>query len=291
VVGDGEQTGSNYVTNERNTVTNSIHIPATVEEAVSELNGIHELLTAKGWAKAAIVAAFCESKQGGFSGNPEKLSFGKFAALGINGLRDQETVSYYVRAWEGTGLPKPIPGEMCEMPTDPWPPASEVNGRDYDGERASSVAGSPESVAAAVAAAEERHGAGAVADAIADVTPTVADAVEGRVIRDRISEPRDRDGLDDLRDRGRDRSRSRNAGTNDPDAQAVHAVAERLMTAMVEFDASGRDGSADLVSQLNRLIHLASAWRESIDGSAPVQWSSDDRAFAAELGIELGVSA
>jgi hypothetical protein len=95
----------------------------------------------------------------------------------------------------------------------------------------------------------------------------------------------------DLVDRNRDRATARRTGTEDVDAQAVHAITERLMMAMVAANAADRLGSSDLVNKLRQLVHLASAWLESIDGSAPVAWSDNDRSFAAELGIDLRVSA
>ena len=102
-----------------------VTIPASVEEATEQLNGIHSLLTAREWERAAIVAAFAKEGQ---AGRPTKsasagrlLTPVQFAALGIHGLRSKDTVRRYVRAWASTGLPRPVSGEDVDLPTIDFP--------------------------------------------------------------------------------------------------------------------------------------------------------------------------
>src|SRR5262245_14058327 len=76
----------------------TFRIPATIQEMVSELNGLDQLLTAKGWQRIGIVYAWTEAPAG--AGRPvnsgdrpnNKLSIQAFADLGIYGLSDPKTV-------------------------------------------------------------------------------------------------------------------------------------------------------------------------------------------------------
>lgn len=108
-----------------------ITIPATLVEAQASLTGIGALLTAKEWLRAALVFAFTEPDPGAkrtqtSDGNPsEVLSIKAFAALGIAGLTNRETVAEYRKAWEAAmadGAPEATPGATFEMPNLPWPP-------------------------------------------------------------------------------------------------------------------------------------------------------------------------
>lgn len=40
------------------------------------------------------------------------LSPREFAALGIAGLKSKNTVRHYIRAWESSGLERPVPGAL-----------------------------------------------------------------------------------------------------------------------------------------------------------------------------------
>lgn len=75
-------------------------IPATIEEATTNLDGIAALLTAKEWERAALVYAFTV-EDGRTSPrkclNTEALTVAKFAALKIKGLGSENTVSMYRR--------------------------------------------------------------------------------------------------------------------------------------------------------------------------------------------------
>ena len=123
-----------------------ITIPASIEEATEQLNGIHSLLTATEWEKAAIVAAFVDTPGKGKS--TDLYSTHAFAALKITGLSSAVTVQRYVNAWESTGLPKPVIGEDVELPTIDFPvstPALPANDSSPEPKPESSEPSEPES--------------------------------------------------------------------------------------------------------------------------------------------------
>lgn len=107
------------------TVSTTLHIPATIDEVVSGLNGLGALLTAGKWARAAIVAAYVSPQQGRkptsltFEGSG--ISIEQFAALGIHGLKSTNSVAKYLAAWESTGLPKPSIGGSVVLPSVEFP--------------------------------------------------------------------------------------------------------------------------------------------------------------------------
>lgn len=98
----------------------TITIPASIEDAVGQLEGVERLLTAKQWERAAILAAFVEpdSGHGGreqTAGSSHLVSCRAFAALGITGLKSKDTVSEYVRRWlEDSGRRRPRPGDHID---------------------------------------------------------------------------------------------------------------------------------------------------------------------------------
>jgi hypothetical protein len=104
----------------------TIHIPASIDDAVSNLNGLGALLTAKEWERAAIVYAFTQPSEGG---HPVKnltgssLSIAAFASLGITGLGSRPAVTAYRNAWLSAmqdGAPDVKPGSDIELPSLPW---------------------------------------------------------------------------------------------------------------------------------------------------------------------------
>lgn len=263
----------------------TIQIPATVEEAASELNGIHELLTAKGWAKAALVAAFTEKKAGNKSGNPDLLSFRSFCELGINGLRDQGTVAYYAAAWEGTGLPSPVPGKPCQLPMDPWPPASEFNGRDYDDERMAAVANDEAKLTALVEKATASLGADVVAAAIVDANSGVGDAVEAVVIDNRVRSVSDetKDLADAIKDVAEDATGAwdlADTGTSDPDGAWIRRMANEVNYRSMLND------SEEFTDALSHLIGVAETIRNARINKSEPKFSKDDLSFLAEAGVQ-----
>lgn len=111
-------------------MTNRITVPLTIEAAGTELRGIDAVLNTRGWARAAIVYAFCEPQQGrrNLVGNPTKLSVRDFAALKFPGLSHHETVERYRATWQdavdrGVTVPA-VPGEKVVLPDETYPPAN-----------------------------------------------------------------------------------------------------------------------------------------------------------------------
>lgn len=103
--------------------------PGFTVPTLDELQGMARLLTATDWERAAIVAAFVEvGEHGGdrTSKRTSALAPKEFAALGIAGLRSDNTVRRYADAWRSTGLPRPTPGEPVTLPTDPFPAAPQA---------------------------------------------------------------------------------------------------------------------------------------------------------------------
>jgi hypothetical protein len=132
----------------------TIKIPATIEEATTELKGLGALLTAKNWARAAIVYAFTEPDPGAkraqtSGGNPTEVrSISDFARLGIVGLTVREDVGYYRKAWEiamDDGADLAAPNGEVEEPTRPWPP--HPRGRDQKDVARSTARNHPEKIA------------------------------------------------------------------------------------------------------------------------------------------------
>src|SRR5262245_60167368 len=106
-----------------------VKLPASVEAAVEELNGIGELLRAREWHKAAIVASFVEVHTS--RGRPantrtgnNRMSTVDFAALEINGLIKPTTIQLYVQRWlDANDGRYPEPGSRVELPEADWPPS------------------------------------------------------------------------------------------------------------------------------------------------------------------------
>lgn len=101
-----------------------ITIPASIEDAKTSLNGLGALLTAKTWERAAIVYAFTgDSKPGPKVDRLDShtISFREFAALGIAGLTDKNTVADYRKAWADHGTPGIKPGDSVTLPDMEWP--------------------------------------------------------------------------------------------------------------------------------------------------------------------------
>lgn len=161
------------------TDTRRVMIPATIEEAVSHLDGLAALLTATEWERAAIVFAFTEPQQGRrtssrTTGSPDSIE--DFAARGIKGLKSDRTVRDHRKAWEAAladGLVEPTsPCGVYDLPTAEWSAYYPPGGTDYkkksDEDRAvfdaaateedvavgsvARVAASPRAVAAAIKA-------------------------------------------------------------------------------------------------------------------------------------------
>lgn len=117
----------------------TVTIPSTIEDAVSELDGLGALLTAKEWERAAIVWAFTNDGKPGpksSAGNPAELSCTEFAKKGISGLSHRDTVAAYRKAWQDaidSGHAKTArPGRAARLPNLDWPATSTGGGISHD---------------------------------------------------------------------------------------------------------------------------------------------------------------
>ena len=111
-------------------VPSEITIPATIQDAVFVLEGVGSLLSATKWGTAAIVYAFTREGSRGPGANPEtlkseSLSLPDFAALGIRGLKSDNSVRKYRGAWQWAidkGWARfAKPSQTVELPTEPFP--------------------------------------------------------------------------------------------------------------------------------------------------------------------------
>jgi hypothetical protein len=108
----------------------SVSIPRSISAATARLVDLESIATATGWERAAIVYAFTEDGRGASPGS-RSLTFADFAALGIAGLRNKDTVARYHRIWaEAIGMRKAKkvkPGDTARLPATDFPP-DEANG-------------------------------------------------------------------------------------------------------------------------------------------------------------------
>jgi hypothetical protein len=271
-----------------------IKIPASIEDAINNLNGIDALMTAKGWEKAALVAAFCEKAKPGPAGDTpdnRRISMTEFADLGINGLNHRNTVSMYLQAWAETGLPTPTPGKQCDLPSDPWPPASLLTGRDYDDEKAGGIANDPAKVEKVLSEAAERLGASVVAAAIKSASAETAAAVEQQLTKERAT--RDRGNSDQINSDFADVSgRARAVYDRHSTGYGESAAADvaRLTRNLMEVRLMNVGGSTELINALKAHQAFVDAYVSELTGDHLIEWTENDRVLAAELGIKLEVS-
>lgn len=107
-------------------MTTQIRVPSG-SELREELAGIDALLTAKKWARAAIVFAFTTNEGKGGRQNPEppKMTMREFARQGFAGLSSNKSVERYRAAWVtaiNNGWASPVaPGEHVNLPDQPFP--------------------------------------------------------------------------------------------------------------------------------------------------------------------------
>ena len=108
-----------------------ISIPASLGEAVTALQGLGKLICAREWERAAIVYAFTRDGEAGEVGRGRRsesttsnLTPREFAALGITGLRSDQTVRRYRKAWQGAvdagKAMLVVPGQTVETPSADW---------------------------------------------------------------------------------------------------------------------------------------------------------------------------
>jgi hypothetical protein len=116
-------------------MTNRVTIPSTVDDAVDQLGGLHRLIQAREWERAAIVFAFTRDGAINQHDVPGKntqhlLTFNEFAALRISGLTTHNTVGRYHRAWATTGRVA-TPGKTVDLGgLGSFPPEDVISNQD-----------------------------------------------------------------------------------------------------------------------------------------------------------------
>jgi hypothetical protein len=107
----------------------SISIPVSLPEAQAALTSIDGLITAREWERAAIVYAFTHDGAPGSHWAEKRseittLSSRDFAALGISGLRSDQTVRRHRKAWQDAidqgKAQVAVPGYSVQLPDLPW---------------------------------------------------------------------------------------------------------------------------------------------------------------------------
>lgn len=100
-------------------------IPESIEDAVLNLKGLGELITASEWKRAAIVWAFVkDGAKGRKRITSDTLSVRAFADLGISGMSSTTTVMKYRKAWKlaiDHGFATDVkPGDLIDLPDVEW---------------------------------------------------------------------------------------------------------------------------------------------------------------------------
>lgn len=110
----------------------AFNMPQNITEATTVLDGVHVLVTASEWKRAAIVYGFTydaprgntSAEQASQMSSSGHLTVAAFARLGINGLKSRESVIKYRKRWMeamAQGLAKePTPGKRVTLPTIPF---------------------------------------------------------------------------------------------------------------------------------------------------------------------------
>jgi hypothetical protein len=117
----------NHVQNHQTSREHSlIQIPSSLEDAVLDLKGLGELVTASEWKRAAIVWAFTEAGKPGPGNRATSgpISINDFCRHEISGLKSKETVRKYRKAWK-LAIDKGFatdakPGDEVKMPDVEW---------------------------------------------------------------------------------------------------------------------------------------------------------------------------
>lgn len=110
-----------------------IDLPKTIGKAKQVLAGLDGLVTAKEWERAAIVWAFTEKGRPGPGdrAGTGAISIREFSRLGVAGLRREETVRLYRKAWQYAIDHKSAedvrPGDSVVLPDIPWEEAYQAN--------------------------------------------------------------------------------------------------------------------------------------------------------------------
>lgn len=102
-----------------------IRIPEDPNEAEAEAAMLVAFTWGGNWGTAALVSSRTLSGAGQgrrqpLQHMPQRLSYAGFAGRGLRGLSDRATVKFYAETWESR-FPKPEPGELVDLPDEPFP--------------------------------------------------------------------------------------------------------------------------------------------------------------------------
>jgi len=273
-------------------VPKRITIPATVEEAVTTLNGLEALLTAKEWQRAAIVAAFI--KPGIRKATGRFLTTTQFRNLGITGLRTTDTVALYAQRWLDAhdGI-HPEPGAQVALPDIEWPKTR--TGTDgYDSEQGAidTLTKIAEKHPDALTKAAEQSDVVAefAADAAEQAAPVRTKVVKRATKRNKEHKERIKEKskpLQDVADEAKDAYDESDTGYTDPTPQTLARLIRDVHEAEVVWALAGGKSDGDTVSAISELQSAIDSWRQRMIGTGPVEITDNDRAWADELGIDL----
>lgn len=282
-------------------VPKKITIPATIEEAVTTLNGLEALLTAKEWQKAAIVAAFVRTTHA--AGRPRKTAAGRgfrnleqFAALNVVGLRRPETVRIYLDRWlEAHDGIYPEPGAQVTLPDAAW--ESTRTGTDgYASEQGAidTIERITKKHPKALTKATEQSDAvaEAAADAAEQSSPVRTKVVKRATKRNTDYKEKIKEKIKPLQDTAEEIKQEyeqTDTGHTDPTLQTLIRLIRGVHEAEVVWALAGGTRDADLIGALSELQSAIDDWRKRVTGTGTVEISENDRAWADELGIDLGV--
>ena len=281
--------------------TVSITVPRSIAAAERKLNELAEIATATEWSRAAIVATYVNPGAGqgrrtsrSSAGGLESAS--AFARRGIVGLRSENTVLIYARAWLDR-FDRPVPGRRLSVTIEEdWPPTR--TGTDgYDTE---------EGAARTIDRIIERHGADVVAARVAETQPETiakvvvdspeADAAVTCERIDRVTTPEQRRELTEhnreMRERGDAADANMKTGlehrglVHHEATLDVRSARMWMRKAVTEYERNPLmtdEQREETEAALIEIEHLISLLRGQTG-----EWTDTDRTFLATLGIEDG---
>lgn len=139
-----------------------IKTPITLKDARERLATLDQLVLAKEWERAAIVATFVRLDTPPGPKDMKDVSYLTpltFAEMGVVGLASAPTVRKYVRAWlDNNDGQYPAYGKTVTLPTVPFPSLRGTDG--YN---------SPDGLRSTIERAIEHHGAEGVQSVVSDV--------------------------------------------------------------------------------------------------------------------------
>src|SRR5262245_9876223 len=230
-----------------------------------------------------------------------------FAKRGLHGLTTHRSVAFYARAWLDR-FDRPRPGTKVTLPhwcgqcdadaphDTCYPFPAFPRGSDgYDSED-----GAVETIkrvtrrhpkAITRAAEEDDTVAEVTADAALDSDPVVRKVRRKQIVRDREHRDRIDEATKDLRDlneQAREQYERTEFGTTDETVKALIRIIRDLHEAEVMWAMKGGHTSADLVNALSEIQTDVDTWRSRASGIKSTEITENDRAWADELGIDLG---